>query len=70
MENNKSELVRYCKLLKQHDFYFDKTDDPRIWEQGKEKETQILKLRNEIDSYYDGLGKLLYDMVSPFEKIV
>ena len=68
--NNKSELETYCKLLKSHDFFFDNSDDPRIWEQGKEQETQILKLRAEIDSYYSGLATLLYQMVSPFEKII
>jgi hypothetical protein len=70
MDNQTEQLKHYCKLLKGHDFFYDKSDDPRIWEQGKEQETQILKLRAEIDSYYSGLGSIIFNTVSPFEKII
>lgn len=67
---NKNELVTYCKLLKAHDWYFDKSDSMATWDRGNEEEKEILKLRKEIDSYYNGLGTLLYQMVSPYEKII
>lgn len=34
------------------------------------KAPKKVKLRAEIDSYYSGLATLLYQMVSPFEKII
>jgi hypothetical protein len=70
MDNQTEQLKHYCKLLKGHDWYYDKSDSHEVWERGNDKETQILKLRAEIDSYYSGLATLLYQMVSPFEKII
>lgn len=64
MDNNKVE--QFAKALKEHDWYYNQSDDHRWYEQGLEQHNIIVKLRSEIDLSHNGLGTVLYNEASPF----
>lgn len=69
MDNNQNNKVeQLSKLLKEHDWYYNQSDDSRIWEEGQKKHDEIIKLREEINLSHNGLGNVLYKQASPFEK--
>ena len=64
--NKEEKLKLFEELLKKHDWYFDKSDDPRIWDKGNRESFEINKLRVELGKD----AEWLYERYCPFSNKV
>ena len=43
------EMERYARLLKKHDWFYEYSDDHRVWQNGREERTVLNSLREQFD---------------------
>ena len=59
-----NKLEQLEELLKTHDWYYQMTEDHRVWQRGSQQRSKIRELVNELgnegkdlyDRYYQGVG--------------
>ena len=44
---------QYIKVLKQHDWFYEYSDDHRVWDKGRGKRHELGKLQSEVDPNFD-----------------
>ena len=57
----------FCQLLLKHDWYYDKSDDLKVWEEGKKQEKKIMEMKEVINKEYNGLGTILFNEANPYK---
>lgn len=60
-------LEEFEALLRDHDWYYDYSDDHRVWQRGKAKGLMIMSARQElIEQGFDKQAEELYNKYCPF----
>lgn len=60
-------LEEFEVLLKNHDWYYDFSDDHRVWQRGKAKGLEIVAARQELAAQgFDNQAEELYNKYCPF----
>jgi hypothetical protein len=62
-------LQVFEQALKSHDWYYDYSDDHRVWRRGTEQHDALLKMRKELKQEHDpAVIDALWSKYSPFSK--
>lgn len=62
-------LQEFEKLLKNHDWYYEYSDDHRVWRNGCNEFDALVKMRNELKKEFDvKVLDQIWNKYSPFSK--